>query len=194
MVQKPEAEVALEAYSAALVDAYQSRLAAKMGLAAHSRPLAGELLSRMAADGADFTNLFRSLSTVSSAEPVGAAAGELPPALAAAVGGDALPAEARAAWAEWLRAYRAALRADGVPDAARAAAQDAMNPNYIPRQHLLHAAIGSAEAGDFEPVRRLAAVLQRPYANQGPAAEAFRAPPPPELAGKPGVCLLSCSS
>jgi len=193
-VQKPEAEAALEAYSVSLVDAYQARLALKMGLSAHSRPLAGELLSRMAADGADFTNSFRALSTVSSVEPSGAAAGELPPALAAAVGGDALPAEARAAWAEWLRAYRAALRADGVPDAARAAAQDAVNPRYVPRQHLLHAAIGAAEAGDFGPVNRLMDVLQRPFEDQGPAAEAFCAPPPPELAGKPGVCLLSCSS
>ena len=40
------------------------------------------------------------------------------------------------------------LQSDGRPDDERRAAQDAVNPKYVPRQHLLQYAVEGAEAGD----------------------------------------------
>lgn len=71
--------------------------------------------------------------------------------------------------------------------------QDAVNPKYVPRQHLLQYAIESAEQGDFSAVNSLLDVLRRPYLDQGPAAEKYSQPPPPDMV-RPGVCYLSCSS
>jgi hypothetical protein len=38
------------------------------------------------------------------------------------------------------------------------------------------------------------AVLSRPYDDQPGVDPKYTAPPPDDMAGKPGVCMLSCSS
>jgi uncharacterized protein YdiU (UPF0061 family) len=63
-----------------------------------------------------------------------------------------LTEERRKAWGSWLDGYRAALRAEGRPDAERRAGQDAVNPCYVPRNQIMQAAIAEAEAGRFEEV------------------------------------------
>lgn len=57
-----------------------------------------------------------------------------------------------AAWAEWAASYRAQLQADGQNDAERQAAQDAVNPAYVARNHLMQEAIRLAEEGDYSEV------------------------------------------
>jgi len=66
------------------------------------------------------------------------------------------------------------LSENGDPELIRAA-QDSANPLYIPRNYLLQRAIVAAEREDYEPVRELARVLERPYEEQ-PGAEAYAAP------------------
>eukprot|EP00967_Tisochrysis_lutea_P148993 scaffold285514_cov17-Tisochrysis_lutea.AAC.1 len=51
------------------------------------------------------------------------------------------------------------LRKEGVPDEERMAAQNAANPKFIPRQHLLQYAIDDAENGDFSELARLMEVV-----------------------------------
>lgn len=66
--------------------------------------------------------------------------------------GKKVTGERAEAWQDWLRRYRAKLRAEGLPDEERRAMQNAVNPAYIPRNQLMQRAIEAAEAGDFAPV------------------------------------------
>ncbi len=58
----------------------------------------------------------------------------------------------------------------------------------------LQYAIDAAEEGDYSELYTLLDVLKRPYDDQPDTDPKYSSPPPEELAGKPGVCLLSCSS
>lgn len=100
--------------------------------------------------------------------------------------------EAVQEWLAWLNAWRAAVRAQEWPEAERQAAQRAVNPCYIPRQHLLQRAIDAANDDDYAPLNALLEVLQRPFEEQA-GRDDFRQPPPPEMV-KPGISQLSCSS
>ncbi|HAS31448.1 MAG TPA: hypothetical protein DCS84_03960, partial [Microbacterium sp.] len=44
-----------------------------------------------------------------------------------------------------------------------AAAMDARNPVYIPRNHLVEEALDAATAGDLEPFEHLLAVVRSPF-------------------------------
>ena len=61
--------------------------------------------------------------------------------------------------------------------AARAAAMNAVNPAYIPRNHLVEAALTAAAQGDMAPFERLLAVLSDPYTEVA-GQETFAAPAP----------------
>jgi uncharacterized protein YdiU (UPF0061 family) len=56
---------------------------------------------------------------------------------------------------------------------------DAVNPLYIPRNHLVEEALGAAAHGDLEPFRSMLAVVTRPFDSQT-GAERFTLPPPEE--------------
>jgi uncharacterized protein YdiU (UPF0061 family) len=67
------------------------------------------------------------------------------------VGGE-LSAERKAAWAAWAGDWRRQLQAEGRPDDERQAAQNAVNPAYIPRNHVMQTAIAAAENGNSSEV------------------------------------------
>ena len=69
------------------------------------------------------------------------------------------------------------MAAEDLPGLARAQAMDAVNPLYIPRNHLVEAALQAAGKGDMDPFERLLAVLERPFDEQPGAAE-FAGPAP----------------
>ena len=54
---------------------------------------------------------------------------------------------------------------------------DAVNPVYIPRNHLVEEALAAATAGDLAPVERLLDVLARPF-EQRPGLERYAEPAP----------------
>ena len=58
------------------------------------------------------------------------------------------------------------LQADGRTDAERRALQDAVNPKFVPRQHLLQYAVEGAEAGDSTELEALMQVGGRPGVQQ----------------------------
>ena len=132
--------------------------AAKLGL---ERPDAGLIQSMhqiWVGQGVDFTSFFR--------------------ALPAALSGD--DAQLRALFAEpdaldpWLAQYRALADADTAARVAQA------NPIYIPRNHLVEAALRAASFdGDMDPFMALLARVQNPFSPVD-GAELYAAPPPAE--------------
>lgn len=150
------AEDALDRYREAFADAYLMHMRAKIGLREEAEgdpELVQALTEAMAEDRADFTATFRGLSEALREDE--------------SVEGCAV--------AKWSKAWRARL---GDADAAStAAAMDAVNPAYIPRNHQVEAALDAALEGDMAPTDTLLEVLSRPFEVQ-PGREAYAEPAP----------------
>ena len=67
------------------------------------------------------------------------------------------------AMAPWIADWWAQLKREAIAPLERADAMDAVNPLYIPRNHLVEAALVAAEAGDMAPWTELLEVVQSPY-------------------------------
>jgi uncharacterized protein YdiU (UPF0061 family) len=125
------------------------------------------LLDRMAANQADFTLTFRRLC-----------------AAAAGSEGDqgvrTLFADP-AAYDEWAVGWRRRLEDEPVSGEARAAAMRRVNPAFIPRNHMVEAALtAAAEQQDFQPFETLLEVVLHPYEDSGPDLERYATPARPE--------------
>jgi uncharacterized protein YdiU (UPF0061 family) len=80
---------------------------------------------------------------------------------------------------QWADKWRKRLRQEASDDEQRKAMMRGVNPVYIPRNHLIEAAIRAAEDhGDFSVFHALHEVLQQPYDFQ-PGKEAYMQPPQP---------------
>ncbi len=141
------AQESLEGFAPRYETAFLAEFRRKLGLMeAHAgdEALVHDLLERMSAGKADFTLTFRRL-------------GE---------GADrarALFAEP-AAFDEWAVRWRARLAEEGVSAEEREAAMRLVNPIYIPRNHLVEAALdAAAEREDFGLFEELLGVVTRPY-------------------------------
>ena len=93
--------------------------------------------------------------------------------LAATLGG-----QGEGRFGEFERRWRRRIADDGVSPAHRRAQMDAVNPLYIPRNHLVERAIDAAVGGDFSVFHSLHRVLQAPFTEQ-PDGAAFASPPEP---------------
>lgn len=83
-----------------------------------------------------------------------------------------------AAFDAWADRWLGRLSAAGVDRAATAEAMDAINPVYVPRNHLVEEALEAATAGDLDPFERLVRVVRQPFtAREG--FERFAEPAPP---------------
>ena len=163
------AQETLAAFGPRFEAAYHGGLRRKIGLSTEHEgdaALAQDLLKHMAENGADFTLTFHHLC--------GATAG---PEGDAAVRALFTDAGAYDAWA--VRWRRRLLEDPGEPEARRAAMQ-AVNPAFIPRNHLVEAALDAAvERQDFGPFEELLEVVSRPYEDRL-GFERYAAPPGPE--------------
>ncbi|MCW3040553.1 MAG: YdiU family protein [Solirubrobacterales bacterium] len=127
--------------------------------------LADDLLSLLQLQQPDFTSVFRALSaSLRSDESQGARA---------------LFPDDVAAFDAWAARWREALATHGVEPAAAAAAMDRVNPVYIPRNHLVEAALTAATVGDLQPFGELLEVLEQPFTER-PGLEAWAQPGPAE--------------
>ncbi len=128
--------------------------------------LIDDLLSLLHAQGVDYTSCFRALST--------------------SLRGDATPAHSlfagSAAYDAWSARWRARLATTHDDDDAAVIADkmDEVNPLYIPRNHLVEAALDAATAGDLDPFERLVNVLTHPF-HERPGLEHYAVPAPPSF-------------
>lgn len=166
---KQTARNALDTYGKAFETGYYGGLRTKIGLLderAGDDDLALDLLGRMAAQQADFTNTFRALCEVDADDP-------------------ATDASVRrlfadpAAFDQWALQWRERLATQTQSDSERQAAMRAVNPAYIPRNHRVQQAIDAANNGDLEPLDRLLEVVSQPY-EERPARAEYRQPPRPD--------------
>jgi uncharacterized protein YdiU (UPF0061 family) len=165
------ANEALAAFGPQFEAAHIAGLRRKLGLFTEHEgdaALAQDLLDRMAANRADFTLTFRRLCDA-VAGPKGHE------------GVRALFAEP-AAYDSWATGWRQrlGLEKESVLGQERATAMRMTNPVFIPRNHMVEAALNTAiERQDFQPFEELLKVVSRPY-EDGPNLERYAAPARPE--------------
>jgi uncharacterized protein YdiU (UPF0061 family) len=147
-----------------------ARMRRKIGLANElegDAELVSALFATMQAAGADFTLTFRRLARCADESP-----------------DDALLLELFAPTsgiADWLRRWRERLSSEPRNAAERAASMRRASPAFIPRNHLVEAALEAASThGDFAPFRRLLGILERPYDDQSGHGEFEQLSPPGE--------------
>ncbi|MFN3670965.1 MAG: protein adenylyltransferase SelO [Bosea sp. (in: a-proteobacteria)] len=154
------AQEALERFGPAFTAAYESGLASKLGLTGSDPAddgLIGDWLQLLARHQADFTLHFRSLADAAESE---AGRQRLRERFA---GDPAIDA--------WLSRWRARI----APGDAAARLRQA-NPVYIPRNHLVEAAIAAAVGSDdFRPFESLTELLSQPYRDRS-GFEAYALP------------------
>jgi uncharacterized protein YdiU (UPF0061 family) len=93
-----------------------------------------------------------------------------------------------AAYDTWAAAWRQRLNEEPVSAQERAAAMRKVNPAFIPRNHLVEAALGAAaERQDFQPFERLLDVVCCPY-EEKPGLERYVTPARPEEAVRWTFC------
>lgn len=156
-------------------DRYHERLAdgaaAKLGLRAGDSAvveLYDGLLALMQEQRVDFTSAWRRLSGVVRGDDI-----EFRSLFGPA---DAASDELEA----WLVQFTAAHEADSTDAHTIAASMDVVNPIYIPRNHLVEAALTAATAGDLAPFEELGAVLADPFTERE-GLERFAEPAPTDF-------------
>jgi uncharacterized protein YdiU (UPF0061 family) len=126
--------------------------------------LANDLLQAAVDQNVDFTGLFRALADV--------------------VGGD--PAQLHGLFGNgstidgWVERFVRRGAQEVVDSAERANAMDAVNPLYIPRNHLVEEALAAAAGGDMEPFDALLDRISNPFTEK-PGAERYAEPAPADF-------------
>ena len=163
------ANEALSAFEPQFETSYGAGMRRKLGLALEREgdaALGENLLRCMAANQADFTLTFRRLCD--------------------AADGPEGDAGVRVLFADpttydgWAVGWRHRLKEEVSDGYTRRAAMRRMNPAFIPRNHLVEAALDAANSRqDFRPFKDLLAVISRPY-DERPEFERYSAPARPE--------------
>jgi uncharacterized protein YdiU (UPF0061 family) len=171
-------EVAKEAGFATRFETAQAAgLRRKLGLS-QERPddlsLAQDLLERMARNGADFTLTFRRLCDAAASADADAGVRSL--------------FTDPTAFDDWAQRWRQRLAEDGGDAEQRRVSMRAVNPAFIPRNHLVEEALSAAvNNGDLAPFETLLTVLSKPYEDL-PAFAGYAAPPRPEQVVRQTFC------
>jgi uncharacterized protein YdiU (UPF0061 family) len=149
-------------------DAWSAGMRAKLGLPPgvddeDLSPLIDDLLGLLEQDHVDATSFFR--------------------ALGAAARGDAEPARLLfldlAGFDAWLERWR--------PLGPDAEVMNRVNPVYIPRNHLVEAALDAATAGNLQPLEQLLDAVTAPY-DERPGLERYAAPAPQDFGAYRTFC------
>jgi serine/tyrosine/threonine adenylyltransferase len=163
------AQEAIAAFTPQFEATHAAGLSRKLGLFTQREgdaALAQDLLDRMAANQADFTLTFRRLSA--------AAAGKKDDEGVRALFADPTAYDA------WAAQWRLRLQEEPLPVQERVAAMRSVSPAFIPRNHLVEAALAAAtEREDFQPFEQLLEVVSRPYEDR-PDLDLYATPARPE--------------
>jgi len=163
------AREALAAFDPQFEAAHSAGLRRKLGLLTErdgDAALAENLLERMAANRADFTLTFRRLCDA-VAEPEGDE-------------GVRVLFTDPGAYDSWATGWRLRLEEESVSGQARVAAMRMASPAFIPRNHMVEAALDAAvRRRDFQPFEELLDAVSRPYEDR-PNLERYTMPARPE--------------
>ncbi|MBF0815453.1 YdiU family protein [Microbacterium paludicola] len=162
------AQQALDAFGPRYSAAWTAGFLAKLGLGAGAdedltTSLIGDLLSLLRADHVDHTSFFRALGE--------AARGRPEPVRRLFLDLGAIDA--------WIERWRGLG-----PDAS---AMDAVNPVYIPRNHLVEEALTAATDGDLGPFERLLDAVSTPYVERA-GFERYAEPAPQDFGAYRTFC------
>ncbi len=158
------AEAALGGFGPRFEQVWLDGMRARLGLfdeEPEDKLLISDLLRWMYTTKADYT---LTLAHLASPRP------ELPGA----------PCETEPGFAAWRDRWQARLARQPHSTGESEARRRAATPAFIPRNHLVEAALSAAEAGDLEPFNRMLEVLSRPFDHARTDADAYRLPPPDE--------------
>jgi uncharacterized protein YdiU (UPF0061 family) len=160
-----QAQEAIDAFPDLYQGAYRRGMSRKLGLAGLEKDddgLAGDLLDLMAREKSDFTLTFRRLSELAQPES-GQGVAEL--------------FEFSETFKPWLNRWQQRIEGDSQTPAERQAGMLKANPVFIPRNHLVEAAIVSAVNNeDFGPFNHLVDLLEQPR-DYEPGLVEFARPP-----------------
>ncbi len=163
------AQEALSAFGSKYEAAHLAGLRRKLGLFTErdgDLVLAQDLLQRMVANRADFTLTFRRLCE--------AAAGSQGDSSVRALFADP------AVYDSWVGGWRRRLDEEPISAQERAASMRRVNPAFIPRNHVVEAALNAAvERQDFQPFEELLDVVSRPFEERS-GLELYATPARPE--------------
>ena len=176
------AQAAVNAFSDLFLAAYRQRMNEKLGLSEYveeDEALLQDLLTLMSDHKTDFTLTFRRLADLSisldASDP--AESGNSPPGTSDAVGE---LFELPAAFAPWVQRWRERLAQQPGSAAERQASMYAVNPVFIPRNHLIEEVIVAAtDEHNLKPFHALVDRLAKPF-NYVPEHARYAAPPRPE--------------
>jgi uncharacterized protein YdiU (UPF0061 family) len=196
LVHRPEVlEPGLDAFGETFESEWRRQALQKIGLeAAENRgedDLMARLLGILMLTEVDTTLFFRALMTL---DPARLPATGLPPELEGCFyTPQILPTAFVSRLRDWLSAYSARLRDEGVGDETRQDRMAAANPWIIPRNYVLQEAINAATDGDLSLLQQLLIAIRNPYTAQ-PEHARFAAKRPEWARQAPGCSALSCSS
>lgn len=160
------AQGAVDKFPALYEQAHMRGLAAKLGVAELNKadsPMIEGLFELMAGERADFTLTFRRLYQLATDQ--GESTADI--------------FELADSFIPWLTGWRQRLDSDPLTVETRAQRMCLANPVFIPRNHLVEAAIRAGEdEDDFQPFHALVERLSRPF-DYDPADAAFATPPQP---------------
>nr|NLD40739.1 hypothetical protein [Actinomycetales bacterium] len=163
----------LSAFAGAYAREIGARMAARFGLPEQDRQLVEDALGLLHRHRVDYTKFFRRLAR-GTADELFAGAADWEPATGAAA--EALRAT-EAAGPPDFRSWHARWRAAVGDRNAAAERMNAVNPAYIPRNHVVESALASAGAGDLAPLERLLVALRNPFEDRAELADLGEPPP-----------------
>ena len=158
---------AVEGFSALFHDYRDSGLRTKLGLTSDEAgidELRNDLFALLFENKVDFTQFFSTLAD---------ATGQDEPLLRYFIDREGI--------ARWLARWRERIEPDG------SAIMRRTNPIYIPRNHLVEAALSAAETGDMDPVRQLLDAVASPF-DVRPGLEAYAKPAPVDFGAYTTYC------
>lgn len=168
------AKALVDAIPAKFRSRWQAHVRQKLGLAEGAdddAQLIDNLFDELEKHGVDFTSFFRALAMLLR--------GEGAPMQALLSAPDAM--------ASWIADWWQRIEQGAGNPLDLADAMDRVNPLYIPRNHLVEAALDAAEAGDLAPWRELLDVVRSPFEAR-PGLERFAEPGPADAAPYTTFC------
>ncbi len=161
--------------------------ASKLGLQRFDATLFNELMKLMTETSVDYTMFFRELSMIPD---------ESSALTESFYGDDAVDPALMERWNAWLKRWRSLIDAPSAESHEQRSKQmQRVNPKYTLREWFLVPAYKAAEKGEYDPIKALQAVMNRPYDDQpGEIAAHYYRKKPSELFAIAGISHVSCSS